>query len=658
LVLLGLFSGLVSYREYGVTWDEPLFYDYADSIGYAYSVRARLEGTFQLERSFGPSAEDHKRYGPSYLLIARPFVRAWETLVHVTRADAWHFVNFLFFLVGVVAVYALARRWMPPWPALAGAALFATQPLLWGHAFINPKDVPFMTFFTLAVLSGYRMADRFNPNPLSPTSIEARVEASAARSGDALGGRMTRGELAFAGLLLTAAIALTLAFSSQIETALRNFVLDAYRSPPGDPLRRLFLLVAEDASRLPEDFYVDRILSVFHGVRSVGILLTALLLPFSLHYLIHRSPAEPRRHAAGARVSFRNLTLLPPASSIPAILLGILVPAVLVGLTSAVRVLGPLAGALVILYYLTDRRPRNLLTPALYALAAAAVMYLAWPYLWGAPLARLAEVARHMADNPAVLPVLFEGQVFPSNALPDTYFPTLLATTLTEPVWLLFLGGLVVALRRNEQGPFDGRSFLLTLLWFALPLAYVLLARPPMYDGFRHFLFVLPPVFIVCGLSFQWIGERLRRGWVRGLVFAVLLLPGVIGLLRQHPYSYAYFNSFVGGPAGAFRRFEGDYWLTCYKEIMEKVRDRPEIEGTAFVLAQPQIAASYAPDRLAIEKFEEGDDRTFPGSYLLLPTRSNFDQAYHPADPVVLAVGRLGATYCVLKEIAAAPPGG
>jgi hypothetical protein len=58
---------------------------------------------------------------------------------------------------------------------------------------------------------------------------------------------------------------------------------------------------------------------------------------------------------------------------------------------------------------------------------------------------------------------------------------------------------------------------------------------------------------------------------------------------------------------------------------------------------------------LALEK---GDDRTFPGSYLPLPTRSNFDQAYHPADPVVLSVGRLGATYCVLKEIAAASPGG
>ena len=657
LVLLGLFFGLLSYRDYGVTWDEPLFYDYADAIGYAYSVRARLEGTFQLERSFGPSAGDHKQYGPSYLLLARPFVLAWERLADVTRAEAWHLVNMIFFLVGVVAVYALSRRWMPRWPALAGTAFFATQPLLWGHAFINPKDVPFMTFFTLAVLAGYSMADRLSAGPLRPTSTDTPAEAPAARSGNALVRSRVRSVLIGAGLTLAAAMVLTYALSGQIETALRDVVLDAYYSPPGDPLRRLFLSVAADAGRLPEDFYVGRILSIFQWARSVGLLLTALLLPLSLHYLLHSSPTRLRWDRARAAGFVRNLTVLPPYSSIPAILLAVLVPGVLVGLTTALRILGPLAGALVIIYYLTGRRPRNLLAPAMYALVAGAVAYLAWPYLWDAPHARLAEVARRMADNPAVLPVLFEGQILPSDALQDTYFPSLLATTLTEPVWLLFLGGLVVALGRNAQGEFEGRSFLLTLAWFALPLTYVLLARPPMYDGFRHFLFVLPPIFVTCSLAFQWIGEQLHPGWAKGLVLALLLVPGIVGILRLHPYSYAYFNAFVGGPSGAFRRYEGDYWLTCYKELMDKVREHPEIKGVAFALAQPEIAASYAPDRLAIQKFEEGDDRTFPGSYLLLPTRSNFDQAYHPTDPVVLSVGRLGATYCVLKEVVAAPPG-
>ena len=654
LILIGIVSGLLSYREYGVSWDEPLFYDYADAIGYAYSVRARIDGSFQLEHAFGPSAGDHKQYGPSYLLLARPIVLAWERLANGTRAEAWHLVNWLFFLVGVAAVYGLARRWLPRPSALAAAGLFATQPLLWGHAFINPKDVPFMTFFTLGVLAGFRMTDRLLGRPARPLSPVASSEAP---SGGAPLAPRTKAVVVIVGLSLAAALALAYAFGGQIEAALRNLVSQAYSGPPESLLHRLFLAVAQDASRLPEDFYAERLQGLFEGARAAGLLLASLALPLSLHVVLRRSPSRPRLHLARAAASFRQLTFLPTTSEIPAVLLATIVPAVLLGLTAAVRILGPLAGALVCVYYLTDRRPRNLLTLVSYAAVAAAVAFVAWPYLWEAPLARLVEVARHMASNPAVLPVLFEGQILPSDGLPDSYLPTLLASTLTEPVWLLFFGGLVVALRRTEERRIEVRSLVLTVLWFALPSAYVLLARPPMYDGFRHFLFVLPPVFVVCGLSLQWIRERLSRAWAQALVLVLVLLPGVLGIVRLHPYSYAYFNAFVGGPAGAFRRYENDYWLTCYKELMEQAGEQPEIDGVAFALAQPGIAASYAPDRLTIEKFEEGDDPTYPGAYLLLPTRSNFDQAYHPTDPVVLAVSRFGATYCVLKQVVTDPPG-
>jgi len=46
------------------------------------------------------------------------------------------------------AFYELCERWLTRNASLGATLLFATQPLFWGHAFISPKDIPFLTFFS------------------------------------------------------------------------------------------------------------------------------------------------------------------------------------------------------------------------------------------------------------------------------------------------------------------------------------------------------------------------------------------------------------------------------------------------------------------------------------------------------------------------------
>src|SRR5262249_6526055 len=118
--------------------------------------------SFDFEQVYGPSATDHKYYGPAYLLAARPVEQALTLLPGVDRASAWHLVNFLDFQIGLLFFFLLLRRWFDPWPAAATTTFFAWQPLLWGHAFINPKDIPFMVFFIIAVTLGFWMVDSFS----------------------------------------------------------------------------------------------------------------------------------------------------------------------------------------------------------------------------------------------------------------------------------------------------------------------------------------------------------------------------------------------------------------------------------------------------------------------------------------------------------------
>jgi len=142
--LLGvmLVAALLVFRDYGLTWDEPLFYEYGEDLGYAYTPANWFSGHFDLAQSYGPSPEDHKTRGPGYLLIARLPAQGLQS-IGISKASAWHLVNVVTFLLGVYVVYRLGRWVAGDAGATTGAALFGAQPLLWGHAFINPKDIPF-----------------------------------------------------------------------------------------------------------------------------------------------------------------------------------------------------------------------------------------------------------------------------------------------------------------------------------------------------------------------------------------------------------------------------------------------------------------------------------------------------------------------------------
>src|SRR5688572_3570381 len=158
LLTINILIGLFVFRNYGLSWDEPLFYDYADALGYAYSPAEWFSGHFDLSNSYGISGDDHKTRGPAYLFLARGPVYLLEAF-GLDFASAWHLVNFLFIQLGVYFLYRLSLRWIQPNAAFAASAIFSWQPLLWGHAFINPKDPPFLVFFLGSVCLGFEMVD-------------------------------------------------------------------------------------------------------------------------------------------------------------------------------------------------------------------------------------------------------------------------------------------------------------------------------------------------------------------------------------------------------------------------------------------------------------------------------------------------------------------
>lgn len=510
LIAANIIVGLFIFRNYGYSWDEPLFYDYGNALGYAYSPREWISGSFDVDNSYGSSGDDHKTRGPAYLLLSREPVYLLESF-GLDQADAWHLVNFLFFQLGAYFLYRLSTRWMQSSAALAASTLFAWQPMIWGHAFINPKDPPFLTFFLASICLGFEMVDK---------------------------------------------------------------------------------LVSKDG---------------------------------------------------------RNFS-------------AIILPAIMLGVTTSIRVLGPLAGLLVFIYFifsiLHDRKINftSLWVSFLgYGLLAVIVMFLAWPYLWESPITRFVGVFRLMSDNPTTLSVLFDGEVYRAGELPRRYLPFMLGTTLTEPVWLLF--GIGVASAYWKQ--FTDKSSLkmnklvtvtLILLWFVILLAYVLIRKPAMYDGIRHFLFIIPPIFILTGFAFELLIDRIVPSWLSAVIIFSILAPGILGITQLHPYEYAYYNSFIGGTENAFRRYETDYWLTCYKDAIEELDN---INGpiNLYVHREAYIAAYYANSNIHVYDLRGARDEVQSGDYILVNTRTNEDRRILRDVEPVIEINRGNALFCIIKRV-------
>ena len=117
--------------------------------------------------------------------------------------------------------------------------------------------------------------------------------------------------------------------------------------------------------------------------------------------------------------------------------------------------------------------------------------------------------------------------------------------------------------------------FLLVALAALLPLAVTIALRPAMYNGIRHFVFVLPPLAVLGGLAGA-VSARHRcadvRARCRSSAAAMLALGialPVVAMVRMHPYEYTHFNRLAGGIAGAQHRYMLDYWGLAFKQASQ-----------------------------------------------------------------------------------------
>jgi hypothetical protein len=208
------------------------------------------------------------------------------------------------------------------------------------------------------------------------------------------------------------------------------------------------------------------------------------------------------------------------------------------------------------------------------------VMGLVWPWSVVAALnpLRAAEYFSHFFEKP--WKEMFDGVAILVPDMPRSYVPTLFALKEPEIMLLLGLGGMagaLVAATRRDLLVSRRATLLLLALAAGAPVALTMIARPAMYNGIRHFVFVMPPFAVLGGLAAAWLFERLasysRPALAAGAMAATvaLALP-VVEMARLHPYQYTHFNHLAGGIRAADERYMLDYWGLAFKQAADELR--------------------------------------------------------------------------------------
>ena len=254
-----------------------------------------------------------------------------------------------------------------------------------------------------------------------------------------------------------------------------------------------------------------------------------------------------------------------------------------------------------------DRKGRaflRLVARLIVALVLSGVVAVALsPWLQGPDaLAQLKSAFGQFLAAPVDQTVRSWGNELPSGTLPWSYVPGELLARLPEGFLILLAIAVLAAIaatlffvagclgKIGEQG--GGRALRTTGLLLAflmarsrgaivvamaalVPLGVVMLMRPPLGDGIRHLLYVIPPLALLAAWGLLSLTPLIRRFPVGAAAIAGTAVAwSVIALIVLHPLEYMATNAFAGGTRGAYGRFELDPGGAAATEALRRLEQR------------------------------------------------------------------------------------
>ncbi|GHT13251.1 hypothetical protein AGMMS4956_09140 [Bacteroidia bacterium] len=234
----------------------------------------------------------------------------------------------------------------------------------------------------------------------------------------------------------------------------------------------------------------------------------------------------------------------------------------------------------------------------LYGLAIVVGGYvlgvLLWPFAIVSPIKNVQFAYAEMSQFGLFMQQVFEGHILWSDLLPWYYTPKYIL--ITSPIAVII--GAIVYLTMGGLKKENRWATFVVYFSFIFPIFWIAYTGANVYGGWRHSLFVYPPMVVAAGLGFCALTDMVKNKYAKIMLTALpflLLLNPIIFTIKNHPYEYVYFNRFVGGIKGAYGNYEMDYYYHSCRELSEWVQHDVQQNGTPDNTRKIRVA-TWAPE--------------------------------------------------------------
>jgi 4-amino-4-deoxy-L-arabinose transferase-like glycosyltransferase len=291
------------------------------------------------------------------------------------------------------------------------------------------------------------------------------------------------------------------------------------------------------------------------------------------------------------------------------------------------------------------------------------IMGLLWPWSIHSPLNPLhaAEYFDTFFEKP--WDELYEGRLIPVRNMPASYLPHLFMLKLPEVMLALGLIGTLgafAAAARPSVTVNRRAGLILVALSPILPIVLAMLMRPALYNGLRHFVFVVPPIAALGGLGAAWIVERVRPYGKAALTALAAIFVGAVALpvsdmVRLHPYEYTAFNWLSGGVRNAQDKYMLDYWGLAFKQAAEQLQSRLAAGAELPPKGRRWVVAICGPQASAQEELGPQFETTFDQKKADFAMALGTFYCRHLQASIMATIEREGVVYAQVYDLRGRP---
>lgn len=234
-------------------------------------------------------------------------------------------------------------------------------------------------------------------------------------------------------------------------------------------------------------------------------------------------------------------------------------------------------------------------------LSAFILIVLTWPFIGSSPIQNfyfyLFESSKFAGWNGSVL---FDGKFYNFDEIPNYYLYTWLLITTPLLHLCLFIIGFIFTKKFYK----DSFIFILSIT-VLLNLTIYSLLNPLIYNGYRHYLFLIAILTLLATYIFIKLLLEIKKNKYSIYIISILIVLS-LNLIKDfiflHPYQNIYFSEISGGLKNAGQKFETDYWFQSRLDATEWILNSQYKESPVYVCNMPYIIEYYSNNKLKVSK--------------------------------------------------------